>query len=286
MPRKIFLLVGIILILASIGLFLRQKVFVGDAQLSIESSPEATVFINGEQVGTTPYDVKMKPQEVEARLIPFTDGNGLAIYETKVELTEGAQTVINHSFGATDDLSSGFVVSFKKVGEKNASLAVVSSPESAELSVDGQVVDVTPHKVSPVAVGEHAVKVSAVGYSPLEVTLRAVGGYELATFVKLARLPREEKTESGESVELEAKKTVVEIGETPVGFLRVRSEASTASSEVARVEPGKKYPYLEEKEVGGKIWYKIEYLPAGEAGEQNKFGWVSGEYAKKVEESL
>lgn len=280
MPRKIFLFVGIILILASIGLFLRQKVFVGDAQLSVESSPEATVFVNGEQVGTTPYDVKMKPQEVEVRLIPFADGNnGLAIYETKVELTEGAQTVINHFFGATDDLSSGFVVSFKKVGEKNASLAVVSSPEVAELSVDGQIVDITPHKVSPITLGEHAVRVSASGYSPLEVTLRAVEGYELSTFVKLARVLQEEKPETEESLEPEAKKTVVEIGETPVGFLRVRSEASTASNEVARVEPGKRYPYLEEKEVGGKTWYKIEY-------EESKSGWVSGEYAKKIEESL
>jgi len=61
---------------------------------------------------------------------------------------------------------------------------------------------------------------------------------------------------------------------TPTGFLRVRSEPSTAGEEVAQVDPGDRFPYLETDEDTG--WFKIEY----EDGEE---GWVSNQYAKKVE---
>ena len=63
----------------------------------------------------------------------------------------------------------------------------------------------------------------------------------------------------------------VEISNTSVGFLRVRGEASTGSSEVGRVNPGTKFDVLEEK----AGWYKIEY-------EKGKMGWVSGTYTRKL----
>jgi hypothetical protein len=63
----------------------------------------------------------------------------------------------------------------------------------------------------------------------------------------------------------------VEISQTSVGFLRVRSGASTGSSEVARVNPGQKFAVSEEQ----NGWYKIEY----EAG---KSGWVSGSFTRKL----
>lgn len=63
----------------------------------------------------------------------------------------------------------------------------------------------------------------------------------------------------------------VEISNTSVGFLRVRAEASTGSSEVGRVNPGAKFDVLEEK----AGWYKIEY-------EKGKMGWVSGTYTRKL----
>lgn len=289
MPRRVFLFVGIVLIVLSMGLFLREKVFVGNAEIVIQTDTESTVFIDGEQVGTTPFQLKTKPREIEVKLIPFTQGNGLAVYESKVKLTEGAQTVVSHAFGPTEDTSAGFVISFQKVGGNKATLSVVSSPESAELALDGQVIDTTPHKISPIAPGDHSILVSAAHYAPREVFVKAVSGYELTAFVKLAHLPEEpssaEASDGEESIEPESKKTVVEIRETPVGFLRVRGEAGTAAPEVSRVTPGKKYPFLEEKEVSGQVWYKIEYEPAS-ADISAKSGWVSGEYAKKVEENL
>lgn len=278
MSRKVFLFVGVFLILASVAFFLREKVFVGNAQLLIQTEPEATVFIDGEQVGTTPFEIKMKPREVEIRLIPTPQGDGLALYETKVKLVEGVQTVIRRFFGPTEDSSSGFVISFQKIGGREAPLAVVSFPEGAEIWLDGKLIDTTPHKVNTTAPAGHAVRLSSSGFMSLEVPVKTAIGYELTAFVKLARLPEEEKEEVVEKPP-EAKRVLVEILTTPTGFLRVRAEPSTAATESARVTPGRKYPFVEEKAVGSTNWYKLEY-------EEGKSGWVSGEYAKKVEENL
>ena len=74
----------------------------------------------------------------------------------------------------------------------------------------------------------------------------------------------------------EEKTTMVEILSTPTGFLRVRAEPSTAATEVSQVKPGERFAFIEENET--KDWFKIEY----EKGEE---GWVSSQYAKKVEVS-
>jgi len=67
-------------------------------------------------------------------------------------------------------------------------------------------------------------------------------------------------------------KPYVLIKETPTGWLRVRMEPSTTATEAAKVNPGEKYPLLEEK--GG--WYKIRYSG-------DKEGWISAQYATKFE---
>lgn len=69
-------------------------------------------------------------------------------------------------------------------------------------------------------------------------------------------------------------KPYVEILSTPTGWLRVRSEPNgLADNEVAKVYPGKYYPFLESNQSG---WYKIEYEPG-------KQGWIAAQYAKLVE---
>jgi hypothetical protein len=61
------------------------------------------------------------------------------------------------------------------------------------------------------------------------------------------------------------------IKETGVGWLRVRSSASgTSDNEVARVDVGDKFPFIESSNTG---WYKIEYEPGQE-------GWITARYAE------
>lgn len=55
------------------------------------------------------------------------------------------------------------------------------------------------------------------------------------------------------------------------GWLRVHSEpAGGTENEVAKVDSGDKYPFIEKNDSG---WFKIEYEPGQE-------GWVSGQYAE------
>ena len=63
----------------------------------------------------------------------------------------------------------------------------------------------------------------------------------------------------------------VKINDTPTGFLRVRFDATTSASEVARLNPGVKVPFLDEK----SGWFKVEY-------ETGKEGWISSRYAERT----
>jgi hypothetical protein len=69
-------------------------------------------------------------------------------------------------------------------------------------------------------------------------------------------------------------KPYVEILETGTGWLRVRSAPNgNADNEVARVDVGNTFPFVEDNEEG---WYKIEYETGSE-------GWIAARYGKLVE---
>lgn len=65
---------------------------------------------------------------------------------------------------------------------------------------------------------------------------------------------------------------VVEIANTPVGYLNVREQANTSSRVVTKVSPGQRFVVMERS---GSSWVKID---AGANGQ----GWISTQYAKKV----
>jgi hypothetical protein len=66
----------------------------------------------------------------------------------------------------------------------------------------------------------------------------------------------------------------IQILETGVGFLNVRSDASVSSQKVGTVKPGEVYEYTETK----NNWYRIVHPTLQNA-------WVSGEYVKVVDRS-
>jgi hypothetical protein len=266
----ILIVVGLIL---GIVFFVMGSLNSKPAGIKIETTPAANVFIDGEQVGRTPYSGTRKSGEITIKLIPESFETPLAPFETKVTLVDGIETIIKREFGESDEASSGEIISFEKIGGKEASLAVVSIPDAAQISIDGSVRGFAPYKTSSIVPGEHNVIVYAPGFSEKSFSIGTVEGYKLTVVVKLK--PNGEEVLADEDEELEEpKQEEVKILSTPTGFLRVRSEPSTAGEEVAQVEPGDLYPYLDTDEDTG--WFKIEY----EDGEE---GWVSNQYAKKVE---
>jgi len=73
--------------------------------------------------------------------------------------------------------------------------------------------------------------------------------------------------------------SLITILDSELGYVRVREEPTTDSSQVGQVLPGEVYTY---DEVSEGDWYRIEYLPA-QAGEEGLYGWVSGTYVEVVE---
>jgi hypothetical protein len=295
-------LIAIVVILAlALGVFIfRGKLLNrgGSAALQISSTPSATVFLDGESKGITPFfNEKLTPGEHLVKLVPEATTDQLVSWEGKVNLTPNILTVINRIFGPTEAESSGEILSLEKINKKDrSSLEIISIPDQAIIKVDGEPKGFAPVSVEDLSAGDHPVTSSAPGYEERTITAHTIAGYKLTVTIQLAKQKEEkEATPSAEPKEEEPKeeatgtptptpktkvtptpsveKPYVLIKETPTGWLRVREEASIESTELAKVNTGETYSYLGETENG---WYKIEY----QEGEE---GWVSGTYSELVE---
>lgn len=243
----------------------------------IDTNPESSVYVNGSLVGKSPYKGTFESGEVMIKLVPES-GENLLPFETKVALVSGIQTVVRREFAPTEEESSGDVVSFEKEGGKETSLIVISTPENAQVSVDGVPRGFAPYKTSTISPAEHQVTVKAPGYSDRVMTLRTMAGYKLTVFAKLAKV-REEAL----PVQKPEVKTYIEILSTPTGYLRVRTEPGSAGREIDQVKPGDKFLFLEEDTQTG--WFKIQLEAPVPGLPEGRSGWVSDEYSVKVEEA-
>jgi len=261
-------------ILVAVGFLAWNFIKPTSAGIYVETFPASSVFIDGEQAGRTPYDATRKASEIVLKLVPETMDKPLSPYEVKVSLTPGIKTVVKREFGETEDTSTGEIVSFEKLGGGEASISVISTPDAAQVSIDGTTRGFAPYKASEITPGEHSLVVSYEGYESRTISVKVVEGYRLTAVVKLKATGEVKAEEKEQPQEEEKKKVMVEILATPTGFLRVRSEPSTAGSEVAQVKPGQSLPFIEDSAEGD--WFKIEY-------QEGKEGWISSQYAKKVE---
>lgn len=271
---KIFLIgLAIVLVVVLVGLFVMRGVNPRNAGISIQTNSKATVFIDGVRVGTTPYEATRKAGEAVIKLVPQVSSHPLSPFETKVTLVSGIKTVIRRDFGDTDDTSAGEIISFEKGNSGEVSLAIISIPDSAQVGIDGTAKSFAPYKTSNITAGQHQIVISSQGYQDRSLMVNAYAGYKLTAIVKLAiggasASPSPSPTPTT--------KTYVQILSTPTGFLRVRDNPSTTANEIAQVKPGQKYPLTDEDAKTG--WFEIEYLPG-------KFGWITNQYAKKVEQT-
>lgn len=283
--RKGLLGIGILLIIivSVIGYFLYQTISPGKAALVIESNPVGIVYINGEQKGKTPFETELSEEEVIIKLVPEGTSIPLSPYETKVKLTSGVKTIVRRNFGESAEEESGQIISFEKQSIDETSIAIVSIPDGVEVFVDGEKKGVTPLKLSTTP-GRHTIKLAATSYEESSFDVQAVSGYTLTAVADLASKNVQdselEPVEIEEEVLSEQTKasTQIEIVDTPIGYLRVRSEPTVNSEEVGRVNPGDLFEYLEHDEE--KNWYKIEF----EDENETVTGWVSGEFVNHIEE--
>ena len=269
----VLVLVGVVVgtIFFSVGYFKPKG-----AGIFIETTPNASVLINGEIVGRTPYRETRSPGDIVIKLVPESFDQPLAPYETRVNLVSGIETVVRREFAETDDKAGGEILTFEKTGGSEAGLAVVTVPDSVQISIDGASKAFTPFKTSTIQPGKYILLLSSPGFVDKTLEVRTTKGYKLMIVAKL--IPDETKEVNDDKEEVieiqkEPEPRRVEILSTSTGFLRVRNEPSTLGVEVAQVKPGEKYILLEEDEKTG--WFKIEY-------EKGKEGWISNQYAETL----
>jgi len=283
--------IALILVLGVGGFIIKQK-FLQPAQagLQVSSNPPATIFLDEKEMGMTPNEWQnLKPGEVTLKLVPQATATTYFPWETKIKLINGMVAVVNREFGETESASAGEVMTMEKIADKkSASLAVISIPDSAVVTLNNETKGFTPVSLDGLTEGNFEVRVSANGYQERMVRVKLVDGYKLMVNVKLAEEEKEGEEGEGEGEE-EAEVTgtptpkaevtpkttppprpYVLIKDTPTGWLRVRIEPSIAATEAAKVNPGEMYSLLDEE----SGWYKIEY-------EEDEEGWISGQYAEK-----
>lgn len=277
MKRKvlstILALAGIIVIGVSIlyflGLFKEQN-----AGIFIQSDPIAKVFIDGKEVGNTPYEASLNPGEINVRIKPIQDGTSvLDDYETKINLVPGIKTIIKRVFKPNNEDSIGAVVSFEKVGGEESYVTVVSVPDNSQVIIDDKLYGNTPIRVA-VPAGDHTLVVKSNNYIEESLPIRVYKGYKLTASVKLATDTSisAPATPTPEVLEPSQRESIT-INPTDIGFLRVREGAGVNYAQIGMVKPGEVYEILETDVTGS--WYQIEF------DDPTVRGWVSKEFVKK-----
>jgi len=281
------------------GCSLNQK----QAALQINTAPTANVFIDGKLLGKTPYNSsELKAGEVTIKLIPESTTEAFTSWEGKIKLTGGVLTLIDRELAASEINASGQILSLEKSKDKNAALiSIVTEPDGVLVKIDGETKGFSPLNIESIPAGDHEIILSKDGYSDKSLRVKNVLAYRLIVNAKLGQTQSVQepvitlspspapagkgtpvpttvvKTTPGASTPgPEPAKPYVLIKETPTNFLRVRN-SPPSGVELAQVKPGEKFPLLEEKVLPDEsVWYKITYT-------QGKEGWVSGQYAEKVE---
>lgn len=282
---RLILILSTSVLLGGCSLFGGKK-----AGLQVTANPQANIFLDNKSLGQTPvYQEGIKPGTYTLKIA--ASDQTLSAWEGKITLNTGALTVIDRQLAADPAKSFGYTLTFEALTNKTATeVNLVSFPDTVSVMVDGAPVGFTPFKSDSIAAGGHTFTLTSPGYQDqvIKASIRAgnrlvinvqLGAQTIVptptptltatpsatptiTTVEITPLP---KQASGAAV----LKPYVEILSTPTGFLRVRDSASTGGIEVAKVNPGDKFPYLATE----GSWYQIEYLTG-------KKGYVSTTYAK------
>lgn len=292
MKAKLILLLILILLFAG---FVVLRFFILDQQnvygkLKAISSPTATVFVNNVATGKTPFVDKYKVGEYILKLIPEGTSTETASWNGKIQIYKNALTYVNRELGSSDITSAGEIFTTTKMEKPPKSggygeIYVETEPQGAIVTLDNDEKGVASVILSDVLRGDHELSVYMPGFFRRTQKINVDTGYRVNAFFKLAidqsqktPAPKPENKEATLSAQATGTKFVV-IKDTPQGWLRVREDASIDASESAKVRPGERYEYLDEK----SRWYKIKFNgnTAGLVSGSFTEGWVSGEYSSK-----
>ncbi len=269
-----------------------------EGELKVDSQPTVSVFLDNKHIGRTPLREKIAAGEYTIRLVSESATGDVAPWQSKITVGPNLLTYINAILTESELSSAVDVLWLEKSVAGKPELSVVTNPDGASVIVDDTTKGITPITVSDLPSGDHTLTVTSPGFLTRTMKIKLTTGFKLIASMKLAlsatgSTPPDSSpsatpapTTSGtptpttkpgttptptKSASAPAKPYVT-IKDTPTGFLRVRMEASTSSTEAGRVKPGEQY-HLYDEDSG---WYQIQY-------DGTNKGWISGQYADKTE---
>jgi len=164
--------------------FYKSRPIKNPSALSVNSFfGEADVFLNDEQMGSTP----LYKEGLESGQISLTLRGDSNIFESKVTLTSDTLTVVNRDLGVPGGFSAGEIIWLEK-SNFSASLSVISDPSSATVSIDGIEVGETPFSTTSISSGDHELTIGKEGFESRSIKVRVQDGYKLN--VSSALFPR------------------------------------------------------------------------------------------------
>lgn len=290
------------LLIVLFGSGVAVKFFILDRQssegkLKIFSSPSASIFLNNEPIGKTPYEEVQASGEYILKLIPEGSATDVASWQGKITVYKNALTFVDRELGSSDLTSAGVIFNIIKMSsaskkKETGEIEVETEPSGAIVYLDNDEKGIAPVILSEVPKGEHELSVYVPGFFRrtqkvnIEALFRTSVKFKLAldqSQKKIEDISDEEATASAEenknndeksaTASADKKKIIVEVKDTPTGWLRVRQEPTLSAPESAKVNPKDTFTVLEEKDG----WYRIEY-------EKGKEGWISAQYTIKKPE--
>ncbi|MBI5614285.1 PEGA domain-containing protein [Candidatus Gottesmanbacteria bacterium] len=293
MKRKVIFLA--ILVLLFFFAILLVKYVIGrtpkQGVLKVQSVPQASVFLDNKHIGRTPYEDKVEEGQYTIKIVPDESIQSLAAWQANIRISPNTLTYVNRDLSDSELTSAGDVLWLEKISSKQSEISVTTIPDGSSLLLDTGGKSVTPILLQNITPGDHTLTVSSPGFLTRTLKIRTTGGYKLIATLQLALSatgPSEAtsssqvvsptptlsqgKQASGSGSVKDPLRPYIVVKETPTGYLRVRMEPTTSATEAARVKPGDKFSILSSK----TGWYQITF-------EEGKKGWVSGQYAEKVE---
>ena len=260
-------IIWILVLLSAVVLLIRysskiEDVFLGLKQksgISVQSSPDsATVYLDGKEVGKTPFEDKNLDVKQYAVKV---DKDG-AIFQGNIKLIDGTMTLINRDLAKDSASSAGETLTL----DKGKGITLISNPSDAEVEIDGKSVGKTPTSIN-LEIGEHTILVSHPNYLKRSIKATLPKDFNLTISVDLA-LSEADLTTISAPVITQTPEVIVK--STPTGFLRVRDQGSLLGKEIAQIKVGERLVLLEEL----SSWDRVRLSNGTE-------GFVSSSYVEK-----
>lgn len=260
-------LIWVLILLSLMTLLVRfsnqlAEIFLGVKQTSgivILSDPSgATVFLDGKEVGKTPFD--SKNLDVKDYTIKIEEGK--ASWQGRVKLNVGTITAVKRDIASDSASSAGEILTL----DQGKGMTIISNPSDAQVEIDGQSYGKTPITID-VDSGEHTILISHANYLNRSIKADLPENYNLTLSVDLA-LSEADLTSIETPAITQTPQVIVK--QTPTGFLRVRDKASISGKEITRVKPGETLILLEEQ----GSWDRVRLSDGTE-------GYVSVSYVEK-----